>query len=205
MDLFKMLKKYLDVRSLSGYTLKGTKSLLEHFLFYLKSKRACHITMKLALDFATQSPNCTTYESARKLSKIRLFAIYLKTIDPKTEIPPKDMLPYKYNRRTPYIYTKEEITNLLLACKNQSSRYPLHSFTHYTLFGLVAITGMRTSEVINLERGCVDLNKGIITILESKFNKSRIIPIHSSTINNLQEYAERRDCLFKKKASPFFL
>lgn len=204
MNLFKILKKYLDVRCRSGYTLKNTKLFLENFLLYIKSKKNCHIKTKLAFDFVTQNQNCTTYESARKLRKIRLFAIYLKTFDPKTEIPPKDLLPYKYNRRTPYIYTKKEINNLLLTCKNQSSRYPLHSFTHYTLFGLVAITGMRTSEVINLEHKCVDLDKGIITILESKFKKSRMIPIHQSTINSLQEYAKKRDYYFKKKTSPYF-
>lgn len=204
MTLSKILDEYVEIRFQSGFTLKNTKRFLKKFINYMKTKKARHITVMLSLNFATHSNNCTLYECARKLGMIRQFAIYVKMFDPKTEVPPKDLLPFTYHRRTPYTYTKNEIIDLLHCCRRLPSRYFLYSLTHYTLFGLIAVTGMRTGETIALDCESVDLELGIITIYESKFKKSRMIPIHSSTIKVLKEYAKRRDNYFKKRLSPYF-
>ena len=80
----------------------------------------------------------------------------------------------------------------------------INAWTYYSFFGLIAVTGMRTGEAIALSRHSVDLNQGIITILESKNKKSRKIPIHSSVKTILKQYSEVREH-FLKKSSCFFL
>jgi integrase/recombinase XerD len=204
MNLSKALKDYMKIRTYSGFKLRSVKNVLEKFITFMKINKSSHITVTEALNFSTKSKKCSSFEHSRKLRIIRQFSIYVKMFDFKTEIPPKDALPVSYQRRTPYIYTKEEIIGVLNACikiKSSNSFYPL---TFYTLFGLVSVTGMRTQEAINLERSSIDMDLGIITINGTKFNRSRKIPIHSTTIQALKEYDKERDKAFKNHISSYF-
>lgn len=201
--LTKAVQGYLCMRCQLGFKLKGVANILNRFAAYMENKKASHITSKLALDFVMQNPNCSRSHCAIKLGVIRRFATYLRTMDPLTEVP-ADLLPYLYQRRHPYIYSDDDIFKLLKSCTNLSAHCPLRPHTYYTLFGLIAVTGMRTSEAIALLRESVDLTNGIITIRESKFRKSRKIPIHASTVKQLARYVENRDLCFGKKQSSYF-
>ena len=90
------------------------------------------------------------------------------------------------------------------ACKNHLSKKQLLAQTYYAFFGLIAVTGMRTGEALALRRDSVDFEHGIITIFESKFRKTRKIPIHPSTVGVLKEYSRFRDRYFEKKSSEYF-
>lgn len=189
-----------------GFKLENVSNILNNFAAYMESKKASHILNKLALDFAMQNRNCSPVNWAIKLGVIRRFAIYLHTMDPRTEIPAPDLLPYSYHRRPPYIYSDDDIDKLLESCKSLSTNNSLRSQTYYTLFGLIAVTGMRTSEALALCNESIDFTNSIITISESKFRKSRKIPVHASTIKQLEKYAEDRDlCFIKKQSSYFFV
>ena len=107
-------------------------------------------------------------------------------IDLRTEIPPEELLPYRYRRKLPYIYTDAEISKLISAAKKLSSPRGLRGPTLSTLFGLLAATGMRASEPINLDCKDVDLRNGILTIHQTKFDKSRLVPVHITTKNKLR-------------------
>jgi integrase len=137
---------------------------------------------------------------------VRRFAEYLSAVDPRTEIPASEILPYRYYRKPPYIYTDAEISNLIAAVGRLPSPEDFRAYTHSTLLALLAVTGMRISEPLGLDRDDVDLKRGIITVRQTKFDKSRLIPIHASTNEKLRAYARRRNKVFPNpKSRSFFL
>jgi len=194
MRLREALEEYLKVRRMFGFKLI-TGSLLQGFVAYAENEDASYITTELAVRWATQPKNCQPGQWAKRLSMVRSFARYVSATDPRTEIPPESLLPHRFPRKNPYLYTDEEIARLIEAAKKLPSSLGLRAATYATLFGLLAVTGMRMSEPIALDRDNVDLTRGILTVRRTKFGKSRIIPIHASTLKELQHYAELRDRL----------
>ncbi|NGO55407.1 tyrosine-type recombinase/integrase, partial [Allomesorhizobium camelthorni] len=81
----------------------------------------------------------------------------------------------------------------------------LRRWTYHCCIGLLAVAGLRLGEAIRLRRGDVDLEEGVLTIHHSKFGKSRIVPVHATTVTVLGEYAERRDASSERRGSEFFL
>jgi integrase len=125
------------------------------------------------------------------------------TLDARTEIPPQGLLPYRFRRKQPYLYTDEEITHLIKAAKKLSSPLGLRAATYSTLYELLAVTGMRVSEPVGLDHGDVDLSRGILTVRRTKFGKTRMVPLHASTREALRHYVKRRDRLFPNTKSFF--
>jgi len=202
--LKKGLEEYLAVRRALGFKLHLSGRLLHRFVEFAEKERASFITTKLALEWATQPKDAQPAQWANRLSMVRNFAKYHNAIDPRTEIPSKELLPYHYHRKPPYIYTDAEILKLISAAKKLPSPRGLRAPTLYTLLGLLTVTGMRMSEPINLDRKDVDLKNGILTIRQTKFDKSRLVPVHITTRNKLREYARLRDKLCPKPKSPSF-
>lgn len=198
------IKEYLEYRNRLGFALVNEKRLLKGFASFMKRNKAEFVTCKLALAFAKINPKSTRKTWSRRLGVIRLFAMYHSVIDHRTEIPPAHLLPASFQRRSPFIYTDNQITLLLECCKQQSSIYEIERYSYFMIFGLLAITGTRISEITTLNRDAVDLLKGIITIHQSKFKKSRYLPIHRSTVNALHEYLDYRDRYFPNPASSYF-
>ncbi len=197
---------YLKLRRTLGFKLTNTHYFLKDFTSFMEREHAPYITTELALRWAKQPQNTLPSWWSKRLSAIRSFARDMKTIDPRHEVPPNGILPGKYQRRTPYIYSNEEVLALLQACEWLPRGNGLLSHTYYTVFGLLAVTGMRISEITALQRKDVDLTQGILTIRDSKFQKSRAIPVHESTVHVLREYAHLRDRIFPNcKLSNFFL
>jgi integrase/recombinase XerD len=136
---------------------------------------------------------------------VRRFAAWHSATEPRTEIPTPGLLPHRYQRKTPHIYSDEEIANLLRRAAQLPSPKGLRAPTYTTLFGILAVTGMRVNEALHLDRPDVDLDQGILTIRRTKFGKSRHVPIHPSTVDALREYAETRDRILAKPTLAFFV
>ena len=205
-SLREMAQEYIDLRRALGYKLVDAESLLKDFASFMERENAPYITAKLALLWAMERKNVLPSQWSARLSVIRRFAQHMKAIDSENEIPPYGLLPHKYHRRNPHIYNEKEVLRLLQACKSFTSGNGLRRHTFYTVFGLLAVTGMRISEVTALSREDVDLAQGIITIRLTKFRKSRLIPLHKSTLRVLREYALRRDQIYPAVIiSNFFL
>jgi integrase len=193
------VRDYLALRRSLGFKLKEHEPRLWKFVSFLEKNGSARITIPLALQFATQPQHQQPAQWATRLRVVRGFARYRSGEDPRTEIPPPHLLPYRARRARPYLYSAKEIRELLRAAQNLRSRCSLNPRTYYCLFGLLATTGMRISEALNLRVKDVDGSEGIITIHGTKFGKSRLIPLHPSTQRVLSAYAKRRDCLFEKK------
>jgi len=203
-DLQAALDKYLNIRRALGFKLRDEGTALPHFLLFLDKKGASFITTDLALQWATLPENVLPAHWARRLTMVRIFAQFHSVVDPRTEIPPQGLLPFRYRRKPPYIYDDGEISRFLEASSHLQSAIGLRASTYSTLFGLLAVTGMRVSEPIALNRRDVDLLRGILTVRLTKFGKSRLIPVHLSTVEKLAEYSRLRDRFFSSPRCPSF-
>jgi integrase/recombinase XerD len=195
MSLREELEEYLVMRRALGFILSEPSRLLHKFVTYAEQEGASFITTELALQWAMK-PGCEPAQWANCLSVVRRFARYMSASDTRTEIPPRGLLPYRFRRTQPYVYTDEEIAHLIRAAKDLSSPLGLRAATYSTLFGLLAVTGMRVSEPVGLDRDDVDLSHGILTIRRAKFGKTRIVPLHSSTLEALRRYVDLRERFF---------
>jgi len=185
---------YLAMRRALGFKLTTFGQKLLSFVAYLEAHDMEVLTTDAALAWARATPRSSDeVHWSRRLMVVRVFARHLAVLDPATQVPPVDLLPHHYRRITPHLYTQDEITALLDA--SDSLRPGLRALTWRTLIGLLAVTGMRTGEACRLDRDDVDLGDGLLTVRDSKFGKTRHVPIHASTVRALGSYQQARDRL----------
>jgi integrase len=204
-NLREAVGKYLNLRRSLGYKLVNTEYWLKGFLEFLEHQQADHVTTRLALEWARLPKAAQPAYWSGRLSAVRLFAQYRQMEDPRTEIPPQRLLSQRTHRTIPYIYSKKEVHRLVEACKSLPS-VGIRPHTYSTLFGLIAVTGCRIGEMVALDRDHFRDRQGLITIHASKFGKSRLIPLHQSTVRKLRRYEWLRDRLNPKpRTNSFFV
>jgi integrase len=190
-SLRSVLEGYLTMRQGLGYKYRDQARELSSFVSFLEARKATTITTKLAFAWATLPPRGDA-SSAKRWSTVRVFAQHVASIDPKTEVPPSGIFGQR-RRRKPYTHGEAEIGSLLAAALALPPIDGLRRWTYHHLFGLIAVTGMRLSEVTGLQLGDIDLKDGVLTVRQGKFGKSRLIPLHPTTRAALRRYAKRRD------------
>ena len=200
------LTEYLALRRALGFKLQTAEITLRQFVHCAERDGALWITTDLALRWATQPQGVQPAHWATRLGMVRGFAQYCRALDARTEVPPHGLLPYRYRRQPPYIYREQEIAHLLTAARQLPSATGLRPSTYTTLLGLLAVTGMRLSEALHLDRPDVEVTHGSLTIRQTKFGKTRCIPLHPSTREVLHQYARFRDQLWPRPSTlRFFL
>jgi integrase/recombinase XerD len=200
------VQQYLTLRGGLGFVLQNERTALYTFVSFLEAEGASHITIELAMRWATQSVGVQSATWGRRLGMVRRFAVWFSAFDPRTEVPSQGLLPYHNQRRRPYIYSNNEIKELLRAAAKLPSPKGLRGLTCSTVFGLLVVTGMRVSEALSLDCDDVNLAEGILTIRRTKFGKSRLVFVHPSTQTALGAYVEVRDRLFPRaKSQSFFV
>jgi integrase len=185
------LADYLSVRRAMGYKLERAGKLLGQFVDYLDDADIAIVTVEHALAWATLPAGGGVNWWAHRLSVVRGFASWLTTVDPATQVPPADVLPWRTKRATPYLYSDDEIAALLAATDMLST--PLRAATYRTLLGLLAVTGLRIGEAIRLNRSDVDLAADLLAVRSTKFGKDRQVPLHATTTQALTRYVSIRD------------
>jgi integrase len=201
-ELRTALEKYLSMRKGLGYKYEHQTRRLNDFIAFMEKRKANTITTKLAMEWATLPPERHA-SWALRLSDVRGFARHVANLDSKTEVPPVGMLP-ALKRAKPYVYSEAEIEALLTAALALPPENGLRRWTYHTLFGLIAATGIRISEAMNLERGDADLHAGVLTVRRTKFGKSRLVPLHPTTSAALRSYADKRDAHLGSRCGPTF-
>lgn len=189
------LRNYLQLRRGMGFKLEIDERHLRHFLAFLRTRGARTITTKLALEFATQNTATDAAGWVQRLVAIRGFARYWQAFDLETEVPPAGLVRAAKKRAKPRLCSGREMAQLLAAAREgpMTATRGLRPWTLYALFGLLAVTGMRVGEAIALCNSDIDWADRTLTIRETKFGKSRRVPIHGSTAAVLASYAKRRD------------
>ncbi|WP_027056294.1 tyrosine-type recombinase/integrase [Mesorhizobium erdmanii] len=198
---------YLELRRSLGFKLKKDERLLLDFAQFMERRRAAWITSKLALTWAQQPESTDPNYLAGRLRAVRSFARYRIVTDPRTEIPPTDLLPRQRSTFQAHIFRQEEIARVLAASlQRRRGAKPISRWSRYTIFGLLSVTGMRLGEVLNLDLEDIDLDHGVLTIRNTKFGKSRLVPVHATTCAVLKQYLEQRNAfLAGHSARPFFI
>lgn len=180
------LADYLAVRRALGYQLIEVARQLEKFVSELNRSGIDTLTVSVAVDWATAGGTRSGGVGAQRLSAVRGFARYLQALDPAHQVPPARILPARRNRPVPHVYCDTDIDALMTAARTlQPAGW---AATVETMIGLLWVTGMRISEVLALNSADFDADAGVLTVWFSKFNKSRHIPVASTTATALTRY-----------------
>jgi integrase len=199
------LSEYLAARRALGTEFVCPESWLRQFVDFVEAEGADFLTTDLAMRWAFQSVGVQRATHARRLGVVRGFAIWLEATDARTQVPPRGFLPARQHRPAPHIYTDGEVAALMAAAGRLHSTSGLRGATFKTLIGLLAATGLRPGEARKLDVGDVNVVDGILAVRESKFRKSRFVPLERSARAALLAYATFRDALLPTRESPAFL
>jgi len=179
---------YLAVRRAAGFKLKTTEQYLRYFVRVARARGDTHLRGTSAIDWAAQAG--TEVERYRRYQCVLQFARFIHAEDPRHELPPEHVFCGHLRRPTPYIFTDDELRRLISAAAQLGPPGSLRPRTYKTLFTLLAVTGLRPAEAYALRRD--DLTHDGLIIRETKFRKSRLVPIHESTRAALDHYLEQR-------------
>lgn len=199
------LAQYVAARRALGSTFYEPALALDHFIDLLEHEGADFITIDLAMRWAMTPKLVERATWGRRLSQVRGFARWLSAIDSRNEIPPTRLLSARRRRNPPHIYSSQEIADLMAQAARLHSRTGMRPLTFSTLIGLLVATGLRPGEAMSLDVADVDLVNGILSIRESKFGKSRFVPIDESTRAALARYTRDRDRLCSHRLTEAFL
>lgn len=198
------LDDYLQLRRALGYNLAGARRVLPWFVAYLDERDVEFVTIEMALAWSLlPAVTAKSIVPATRMTAVRGFARYLSGIDPRTEVPPAGTIRNRRLWRRPYIYTDADVLALIEQAQTVIGE-PLRSATYQTLIGLLATTGMRVGEALHLDRGDLDRSEGVLRIRESKFRKSRLVPLHASTLDALERYDHTRQRLLPQPSTDSF-
>jgi integrase len=196
-SLHDALAEYLQFRRKLGTQLREPGIALGRFVDFLEAEGAEWITAEYAVRWATLPVDVQPATWARRLGHVRGFARWLKATDPRTEIPDRGLLDARHRRKPPYIFSDLEIERLMAEAAKLRSTTGLRSLTYETLIGLLASTGLRPGEALALNMPDVDLDEEVLAVRETKFGKSRFVPVTDSTRAALSRYATRRKELWR--------
>jgi len=185
------LAGYLALRRALGYRLARAEKLLTQFIAWMNERGEQTITATSALAWATLPPATESNWHAHRLSVVRGFAAHVHALDPTHEMVPQDLLPQRPRRAVPYLYTDTEIRALMDG--SDVIPTPHRAATMRALIALLAVTGMRIGEAIRLDQSDIDHQRDLITVVESKFGKSRELPVAQTTTAALRAYLRRGD------------
>jgi integrase len=189
------VRAYLVKRRALGFQLKCEGLQLLNFARY--AERLGHrglLTTPLAIGWACLPKSADRLYWARRLEIVRTFAQHLLITEPKTQVPPRHLFGPAHRRPSPYLYSTEQVQQLLRQSGKLEGRLWPH--TWQTLIGLLACTGLRISEAMHLRPSDVDWKHTLLIIRESKFGKTRLVPLHPTAIAPLRAYDRRRQTYF---------
>lgn len=198
------VEEYVKVRRALGSSISRAATELRRFVDFLECEGAEFVTTELAVRWARRSVTAQPTTWAERLGVVRRFAAWRSATDPRTEIPPRGLLPCRRRRKPPYVYSDSEIEQLLAEAARLPSKAGLRGATFYTLFGLLAASGLRLGEALALDVADADLGEGVLAVRRAKFGKLRFVPLHDSTRRALARYAELRDHIIPRRSVEAF-
>jgi integrase/recombinase XerD len=203
--LTERLDDYIAVRRSLGYDLSFAARVLRGFTRFADQEGTDHFTVDLFLRWKKDFGKADNNTWSARLGMVRVFAAWLEGHDARTEVPPSGLIAGKLRRSRPYIYSKAEVEMIVARAAKLPSRYGIRGWTCSTLFGLIAVTGLRINEAIALDEGDVDLGEGVITVKRGKNGTARFVPLAPSTVARLRAYRVERTRLLGATTGPFFM
>jgi len=194
--MLSLAEDYLSERRALGFKLRMAGHYITTFALFADERgHSGKLTNDIVLNWVQgQAKRATPYSWARRLEVLRPFARYLARLDPETEFPRTAIFGCSHRRLAPHIYSEQEISDLVAAASRLAPQGGLRPATYATIFGLIAATGLRRSEALHLRCGDVDLDGGFLTVRNTKFRKSRHVPMHATVVVALRRYLAVRAC-----------
>lgn len=183
------VERYLSLRQALGFKLRTLAARLRAFAEFANARGDSHVHASTASDWAALAPS----PNARhlRLQEVARFARFVRAEDARHEVPSSALSRCTLVRLPPYIYAPEEIAKLLAATVHLSRMSTSHQSMYAIFFGLIAATGLRVSEALNLRLD--DLLPGaILRIRTTKFGKTRLVPLHATVVAALAPYIKAR-------------
>lgn len=188
-----LVQDYLTLRRGLGYRSPSQDRALRAFARYLDGQaHQGPIPLESSLDWATCTTSTDPCNPSRRLTTVRGFLRHLSALDGATEVPAPGLLGPSGHRTPPHVYSGREIGDLLHAASGLAPTGGLRPHCYATLFGLIACTGLRISEALALACGDVDVDSAVLTIRAGKRGRTRLVPLHSSALAPLADYAADR-------------
>lgn len=203
--LSQRLDEYLTLRRAMGFDLSFDERVLRKFATYGDENGRHLISTALFLDWKENYGSADNNTWSCRLGMVRRFAFWLAEHDDQTEIPSSELVAGRYRRRVPYIYTPKQIADIVAEAGRLPSPYGLRAAMWQTLFGLIAVTGMRVNEALSLELHDVDLENAVLVVRKTKNGKDRQLPVGMDTATRLASYAKLRDRLIGHQTRRFFI
>jgi integrase/recombinase XerD len=185
------LEDYLALRRALGFRLATAGRLLDQFVSWLDDRGSDTITTEDALAWAVLPPGASQAWQSIRLSMVRGFAAYLHGTDPSVQVPPPGLIRRGNDRATPYIYSDAEISAIISAAGTLRPRF--RAATYQALISLLAASGVRIGEALSFDRSDLDTDDGVLTVRDSKFGKTRLVPLHPTAAAALARYSALRD------------
>lgn len=168
------------------YTLCGFDRFLKSYPGH--PKQLSDLIIRQWLNLFSQCRPSSLY---RKITLIRRFCIYVRRFDSGAHVPDSSFIktPPPF---LPYIYSREQLLNLLKASRElkPSLCFPLRPQMFYLVLLLLYTTGMRLGEVLKLRFSDIDWKDKTIFIRQTKFFKSRAVPLSSSMTKELKYHIQ---------------
>ena len=198
------LEQYITDRRRYGIDGTSIGKILRPFAAFADAEGAEWITVELFLQWKDRSETGGTATWSNRLSLLRGFTTWLKVSDPRTEVPPMGLIRKRGQRPPPYIYSDDEIVQIVTEAAQLRSPHGLRGKTHATLFGLLAVTGLRIGEALGLNDRDVDLDAAVLHVRSAKNGKSRFVPVTDCTAYRLADYRGERNRILGTAPVPFF-
>lgn len=183
------INQFVELNRSMGFKYRIQNCLLQNFALFAQQRGDTYVRCETVLEWANQAPSVA--QKRNRLLTVRRFAVVMQAEDRRYEIPPADAFGRTtFKRRIPHIVSSNELNLLLIAAQKLKPLNTIRPKTYFTLFALLAITGLRISEALNLNVEDVTVD-GLI-VRSTKFRKDRLVPLHDSAQQAIQHYLKLR-------------
>jgi site-specific recombinase XerD len=186
--LKRLVTEYLDARRALGFELYDPERALLAFADYAKARGESHVRAATVIEWAASGN--TPGQRRRRLQCLVLFARYVRAEDARHEVPSKGLFPKVPRQLVPYIYSPEESRRLIEAVGTLGVPGSMRELTAETIIALLFATGLRVSEALALDID--DVTPTGLMVRRTKFNKTRLVPLHETSREGLERYLVRR-------------
>lgn len=198
-------QRYLSIRRRLGADLSTEERILRRFTIFADKDGAEYVDTRLIMRWLESLPAASPGTRGARFRVARQFALWLHGLDSRHEVPPQGLVPAHVQRVHPHIYSDAEILAIVEHAKTLPSVYGMRGLTCSTLFGLIAVTGLRINEALSLDQGDLDIETGVLRVRFGKLGKERLLPLDRTVVRQLERYGRERDRLLRLRSEAMFV
>lgn len=182
------LAEYLTLRRGLGFKLDTLERLVGQFCDWLAARgKIDSFTIDDAVTWARLPAGAAHHWWGMRLGAVRTFAAYLNATGADVPIIPAGLLPATSSRAAPYLYSQHDLDTLLAACTATFGNERIAATMH-TIVGLLAATGIRIGEALQLTVPDLDVTGSVLLVRAGKSLRDRYLPLDPTTTTALTDF-----------------